>query len=115
MSTLTLFVICGLVVAAVALAVYSVAGQRRRKPPALVTINAPISDGVPSAQTRAVPLPGIPPKYEPPVTTWAAVERKLQSPRAGRGSKPPPPTLSANRFDQVLTTGLPVVVPARAD
>ena len=50
--------------------------------------------------------------FVPPLpSTWNAVQRHLDGPRAARGSAPPPQRLAANRFDQVLTTGLPVVVP----
>src|SRR5687767_6858319 len=105
MSTLTLVVVCVCVFAAISLAGYSLALLRRKQPPVIQTLVSPVPDRVVSAPTPALPLPGIPPKYVPPVPTWGAVERQLDAPRLGRGTKPPPPPLQANRFDQVLTTG----------
>jgi hypothetical protein len=88
--------------------------RNRRRPVIQPVAPAPVQEAAPApAPTAAMrfSLPGMPPKRSPSAPrSWAAVERKLEAPvRAARGSMPP--RLSANRFDDVATTGLPIVRP----
>lgn len=106
MSTLTvLFVACTL--AAITLGLY--AGYLvRGRPPADPPVAAPPPEPGPR-------LPGMPPRHGPAVpSTWSAVDRRLEAPRVARGSVAPH-RVGANRFDDVLTAGLPVVPPPTAD
>ena len=105
----SLLIVC--VAGAIALSVYCVVLVRRRVRVASQPVAAPVQAAVPSVPGR---LPGMPPERAaalPP--SWAAVERKLEPRRAARGSAQQLHKLAANRFDDVLTTGLPVVMPQR--
>jgi len=127
---LTLFVLCAL--GAISLAVCTgvlIARNRKRSaiqpsPPSPVQKPAPEpapSPALARARARAEAaatrsgsgLPGMPPTRLPDAPpSWAAVERQLEAPRIARGSVPPR-RVSPNRFDDVATSGLPVVVPTR--
>jgi hypothetical protein len=116
MSTLVqLSIVCA--VGAIALTVYCAVLLRRRtraasqeaEPPPQVA--APPPAEVPRVAAR---LPGMPPQRGMPVPpSWAAVERNLEPRRAARGSVAQMQKLAPNRFDDVLTAGLPVVQPQR--
>jgi hypothetical protein len=111
MSALLLLMLVACVIGAISLAAYSAFLVRGRKRPNVQTLGPPVATAPPAvAQPRPVALPGMPPKHLPAAPpTWAAVDRKLDEPPRARGSIPPPRRVDSNRFDEVATTGLPVV------
>ena len=112
MSTLlSLLIVC--VAGAIALSMCCVVVVRRRARVASQPVVAPVQAAAPSERGR---LPGMPPKRDAaPPPSWAAVERNLEPRRVARGSALQLRKLATNRFDDVLTTGLPVVMPQQHD
>jgi len=110
MSSPLLLLLVACTLGAIALAGYSAWLLRGRKRSEIRTVPTGVAPPPPQAP-RPVRLPGMPPRHEPTPPTWAAVERQLEAPHRARGSVPPPARVAPNRFDDVATAGLPIVVP----